>query len=82
VIRRILKRAKHWHLLSADIKPLKERRTIGRAMALDEKLRLLRLAGSNPDWQTARLAMTLALNATMRGCELKGLRWGDVDLIG
>jgi len=82
VIRRILKRAKRWHLLAADIKPLKERRTVGRAMTLDEKLRLLRLAAGKPDWQMARLAMTLALNTTMRGCELKGLRWSDVNLMG
>ena len=82
VIRRILKRAKRWHLVCGDLKPLKERRTVGRAMALDEKLKLLRLAAGNPDWQTARLAMTLALNTTMRGCELKSLRWRDVDLMG
>jgi integrase len=25
--------------------------------------------------------MTLSLNTTMRGCELKGLRWRDVDLM-
>ena len=82
VIRRILKRAKRWHLVAGDLKPLKERRTVGRAMSLDEKLRLRRIAASNPDWQSARLAMTLALNTTMRGCEIKSLRWRDVDLMG
>ena len=82
VLRRILKRARRWHLVSADLKPLKEPRSIGRAMALDEKLRLLRLAAKNPDWQNARLATTLALNTTMRGCEIKQLRWRDIDLIG
>jgi integrase len=82
VIRRILKRAKRWHLVGGDLKPLKERRSVGRAMTLDEKLRLLRLAAQNPDWQNTRLAMTLALNTTMRGCELKSLRWRDVDMMG
>jgi len=82
VIRRILKKAKRWHLVGGDVKPLKEPRTVGRAMALDEKLKLLRLAASNPDWQTAWLATNLALNTTMRGCELKSLRWSDVDLMG
>src|SRR5207237_687783 len=43
VIRRILKRARRWHLIAADLKPLKERRTVGRALALDEKIRLLRV---------------------------------------
>ena len=81
VIRRILKRAKRWHLVAEDIRPLKERREIGRALAHKEKLRLLRLAETRPEWQVARCAAILALNATMRGCELKGLRWRDVNLI-
>jgi integrase len=29
----------------------------------------------------SQLAMMLALNTTMRGCEIKGLRWRDVDLM-
>ncbi len=80
-IRRILKRAKRWHLVAGDIKPLPERRDIGRALAPDEKLRLLRAAASNPDWQVARCAAVIALNTTMRGCELKGLRWRDVNFL-
>jgi integrase len=42
---------------------------------------LLKIAESKPEWQNARLAQILALNTTMRGCEIKGLRWRDVDLI-
>ena len=49
VIRRMLKRAKRWSAISEDIRPLREPRSIGRAMTHDEKLRLLRTAGSNPD---------------------------------
>ena len=82
VLRRILKRAKRWHLVAADLKPLKERRTVGRAMGLDVKLRLLRFTAKNPDWHAARLAAVLALNTTMRGGELKQLRWQDIDLMG
>jgi integrase len=33
------------------------------------------------EWQIVRCAAILALNTTMRGCELKGLRWRDVNLI-
>jgi len=51
-------------------------------MSMDEKLRLLRLAENNPDWQNARLAAILALNTTMRGCEIKQLRWRDINLMG
>jgi integrase len=80
-IRRILKRAKRWHVVAEDIRPLKERHEVGRVMAHEEKIRLLRVAESRPEWQTARCAAILALNTTMRGCELKGLRWRDVNLI-
>jgi integrase len=80
-IRRILKRAKRWHVVAEDIRPLKERRQVGRALLHEEKVRLLKIAESKPEWQNARLAQILALNTTMRGCEIKGLRWRDVDLI-
>jgi len=82
VIRRMLKRAKRWHLVGADIHPLKEPRSIGRALAYDEKLRLLRAAGQNEEWQRAEAAMSLALCTTMRGCEIKRLQWRDVDFLG
>jgi integrase len=82
VIRRMLKRAKRWVAIAEDIKPLRELRSIGRAMSLEDKLRLLSAAGSNPDWENARLAMTLALCTTMRGVEIKNLRWRDEDAYG
>src|SRR5271168_108032 len=80
-IRRILKRAKRWHVVAEDIHPLKERRNVGQAMAHEEKIRLLRTAAIRPEWQIVRCAAILALNTTLRGCELKGLRWRDVNLI-
>jgi integrase len=50
-------------------------------MSLVEKLRLAKTAGMKPEWQNARWAMVLALNTTMRACEIKALRWYDVDLL-
>jgi hypothetical protein len=38
------------------------------------------MAVTRPEWETAYLAAVLSLNTTARSCELKGLRWGDVDL--
>src|SRR2546428_8702333 len=61
------------------IKPLPERGDIGRALAIDEKLRLIQTAKAKPEWGNARLALTLALNTTMRGCEIKGLQWRDLN---
>lgn len=81
VLRRILKRAKLWHVMVDDIKPLKEPQTIGRALTPGEKAALLEAAALKPEWETAYYAAILALNTTMRGCELKGLRWMDVDLL-
>ena len=44
-------------------------------------LRLLKVAQSKPEWETAYLASVLALNTTMRGCEVKQLRWRDIDFM-
>jgi len=81
VIRRMLKRAKRWHLVGGDLRPLKEPRSIGRALTYDEKVRLLRMAGRNEDWHRAQAAMSLALCTTMRGCEIKRLQWRDIDYL-
>jgi len=81
IIRGVLKKAKRWHLFADEIRPLPVKQQVGRALLHDEKIRLLRLAAGNPDWQTAYYAAVLTLNTTARGCELKGLRWRDVDLL-
>jgi integrase len=80
-IRRIFKRAKRWHLVGEDLRPLREGRKIGRALSQEEKARLLDLAAKNREWLVIRCAAVLALNTTMRGCELKGLRWRDVNIL-
>jgi len=80
ILRRILKRARLWARIADDIRPLKEPSTIGRALTEEQKHRLLKTAVLRPEWETAYLAAILCLNTTARGCELKQLRWGDVDL--
>jgi integrase len=81
VLRRIFKRAQRWHLVADDIRPLKEKHQMGRALLAREKERLLKMAQSRPEWFNVRLAQTLALNTTMRGCEIKGLCWKDIDFM-
>jgi hypothetical protein len=49
ILRRILKRAKRWHLLADDVQRLPERRDIGRALRHEEKLKLLKVAASRPE---------------------------------
>jgi len=51
-----------------------------RVLSPNEKKLLLATAASRPEWQLAHSAAVLALHTTMRGCELKGLRWEDVNL--
>jgi integrase len=81
VLRRILRRAKRWHLIAEDVKPLREPRSIGRALTLEEKLKLLKTASQKPEWETACWAAILAFNTTLRKCELRGLQWKDINLI-
>jgi integrase len=81
IIRGVLKKAKRWHHFSDDIHPLPVRQNLGRALTHDEKLHLLKVAAARPEWKNAAWAATLALNTTMRGCEIKQLRWRDIDLI-
>ena len=82
IIRGVLKRAKRWHHFSEEIHPLPVRQNIGRALTYEEKVKLLHRAGTRPEWQTVACAARLALNTTMRGCEIKEMRWRDVDMIG
>ena len=79
VLRGMLKRARRWHLFAGEIKPLPVRHKIGRALSPEEKLRLQRAAANRPEWENARLAMTLALNTTMRACEVRGLCWREIN---
>jgi integrase len=81
IIRGVLKKVKRWHLFADEIKPLPMRQSVGRALSYDGKLKLLKTAALRPEWQNAAWAATLALNTTMRGCEIKQLRWQDIDLM-
>ena len=81
IIRGVLKRAKRWHHFAEDIHPLPVRQNIGQALTYEEKVKLLHRAGTRPEWQTVACAARLALNTTMRGCEIKDMRWRDVDMI-
>ena len=78
-LRRILKRAKLWHMVGNDIKRLKEPGTIGRALGLADRTRLFQIAARKREWQTALWAATIAVSTTARSCELRSLQWRNVD---
>ena len=74
---RVLKRAK---------KPLPETKMLPvlrsevRILTPDEKLRLFRTASSKPEWGVACCAAHLTANASLRPCEIRSLRWRDIDV--
>jgi integrase len=81
VLRMILRSTKSWSHLADDYKPLREdKRGPGRALSPEEERHLFDVASSNPNWSVAYYAALLAANTTARGCEIKGLRLGDIDL--
>jgi len=80
LLRQILKRYKQWNRLADDVKMLPKASKPARVLIVEEKARLLETSRVKPAWLVARCAALLALNTTMRGCELKGLRRKNVDL--
>jgi integrase len=75
VLRMILRRAKLWARIADD------KRGPGRALSPEQERTLFEVAASKPGWTVAYYAALLASNTTARGCELKGLQIGDVNLI-
>ena len=82
VLRRVLKRFKHWHRLEDDVKMLTESggAPIGRVLSETEQERLFEVAKGNPEWIHVYCAAVLAGNTSMRGVEIKHLRRKDIDL--
>jgi integrase len=81
VLRRIMKRAKIWSVVSEDVKMDREGTSgIGRVLTVEEKRLLFTTAATRDEWLVVYCAAILAVNTTCRGIELKNLRWRDVDL--
>ncbi|HSP68689.1 MAG TPA: site-specific integrase [Bryobacteraceae bacterium] len=82
VLRMVLRMARLWARIADDFKSLPEaKRGPGRALSPEQEQNLFKMACSKPGWTVAYFAALLAANTTARGCELKGLRTGDVDLL-
>jgi len=81
VLRQVLKRARLWHRFAEDYKPLKNRKPpVGQALTAEQQERLFTLAKSRPEWLFAYVASTLSFYCGMRACEIKALRWQDIEL--
>ena len=81
VLRQLLKKARLWYRIQEDYKPLlNSKPPVGRALTEEEQVRLFTLAQSRPRWIYAYTAATLSFYVGMRACEIKPLKWKDVDL--
>jgi integrase len=80
LLRQILKKYKQWNKLADDVTMFPKCPKPPRILTPEEKETLLTTSRLKPEWLVARCAAILALNTTMRGCELKGLRRKNVDL--
>jgi integrase len=79
----ILKDAKCWTEIGEEYKPMREtNRGPGVALTLEQEKCLFETAKQKPQWDAVYYAALVAVNTTQRGCELKGLRLRDVDLLG
>jgi integrase len=81
VLVQMLKRARLWSAIADDYQPLPlPKSECGIALSDAESERLIRIAGSNPDWISAYLYILLGLNTTAGPSEVLTLRLMDVDL--
>jgi hypothetical protein len=75
-----LKRAKLWYRFSDEYSTLRNRKPpVGRALTAAEQERLFAWARTRPGWLYAYVASTLSFYCGLRACEIKVLRWQDID---
>jgi integrase len=77
-LRQILKANKCWQHLDGEIRSLKERKDVGRALTPEEEARLLEECTKADS--ACYTAVVLALNTTMRKDEIRRLQWKQIDL--
>ncbi|MBA3515411.1 MAG: tyrosine-type recombinase/integrase [Pyrinomonadaceae bacterium] len=79
VLRQLLKHAKLWYRFE-DYKSIRNTKPpVGRALTAEEQQRLFEVAQSRETWLYAYTAAVLGAFCGMRGCEIKKLKWKDVD---
>ena len=78
-LRAILRKNRLWASIQPDVRMLRAREDIGRAISRDEETALLEACRASRS-RSLYPAVLIALNTCMRYSELRLLRWGQVDL--
>jgi integrase len=79
---RLLRRAKLASRLRDDVRLLSVKREPRKMLTPAEKLRVFETAASKPEWDVAYSAALLTANASLRPCEIRRLKWADLDPFG
>jgi integrase len=79
-LRAILRKHRLWANIQPDVKPLKVKNEIGRALSADEQQRLLTACKKSRS-RSLYPAVLLSLHTGLRNKELRTLKWHQVDLL-
>jgi integrase len=78
-LRAILRKNRLWASIQPDVRMLRAREDVGRAISKDEETALLKACRASRS-RSLYPAVLIALNTCMRYSELRLLRWGQIDL--
>jgi integrase len=81
LLRQVLIHHRLWANIAPDVRMLREREDVGRALTADEMHRLLTAARSSAS-RSLYPALVLALHTGLRNEELRHLRWRQANLLG
>jgi len=79
-LRAILRRHRLWAQIAPDVRMLRAREDVGRALTIEEEEKLLRACASSRS-RSLLPAVTIALNTGLRHDELRLLTWRQIDLV-
>lgn len=78
-LRAILRKHRLWERIAPDVKFMKAKSDVGRALS-DEEVRLLIAASRESRSRSLYPALLVSLHTGLRNSELRSLRWYDIDL--